>query len=150
MAKVKKKKKFIIIAVVLAVLLVGTGVFLLVTTNQDKEPKEKQTEKNSRCVNKICIYDVSVEDIDGSKSVSAVLKNEGKKTVESECVNLLFSDKKYTICLNDVKANEELKLNLEYTETIENEIDDYSLEKASEQEAKEANKKREEILNNLK
>ena len=41
-------------------------------------------------------------------------------------------------------------MSFEYSDTTGNTIEDFSLEKASEEEAKEANKKREEILNNIK
>lgn len=151
MAKVKKKNKLTIIgAVILSIILVVIGIIITPTENIDNKPEEELKVKNNRCVDEICVSEVLINEINGSKSVSVFLKNEGKKTIENECVNLVLSDKKYTICLNDVKANEELELSLEYSETNGNTIEDYRLEKASNQEAQEANKKRDEIINNLK
>ena len=77
------------------------------------------------------------------------IKNEGKYVVESSCVNLVTTEKKHIICLNKAKPNEDLQISLDYTENLGETIEDYSLEKASEKDAEEANKKREEILNNI-
>lgn len=142
----KGSKKIIIIAIVLAVLLVGVGIIITVTTKQEKEPKDKNT-KDTRCVEKVCISDVSVGEYNGSKVVNVTLKNEGKTVVEDLCVNLVASEQKYVICLKSVSTNEEIILPLDYKED-EDSIEDYSLEKAPKEEANDAKEKREEVLNN--
>lgn len=144
----KANKKTILIAVILAILLIGVGIVVLLNLKQGN--KNEPDVKDSRCVDKICISKVYTEENDDQKAVIVVLKNEGNKAIKNSCVNLISNEKKYTICLNDAQANEELEMSFEYSDTTGNTIEDFSLEKASEEEAKEANKKREEILNNIK
>ena len=111
--------------------------------------KEIAKQKDKRCVDDICISSVSLEETSDGKLINIVIKNEGKYVVESSCVNLVTTEKKHIICLNKAKPNEDLQISLDYTENLGETIEDYSLEKASEKDAEEANKKREEILNNI-
>lgn len=150
MGKRNKKKKLLIIIIIVALLLVGVGLVIAINLKPDKETKKDEEIKDTRCVGSACISNVSVVEIEGTKSIKVVLKNEGNEVIENSCVNLISGIQKYVICLNNAKANEEVELNLEYSESSGQKIEDYSLEKASEEDAQEANKKREEILNNLK
>lgn len=145
-----KYKILIIIFIVLSILLVGTGLVMSIKEEPNNETVNNQEETNSRCVDNVCISKVSVEEVDDSKSINVVLKNESNDIIENLCVNLVAAEKKYVICLNDAAANEELQLNLEYDENAGVSIEDYSLEKASEEDATEANNKRTEVLENIK
>ena len=150
MEKTKKKNIIFIIIALLAVLLVVVGLVIATTTKKEKDTSKDKEVKDNRCVDKVCISKVSVEEVADSKSINVVLKNESNVVIENLCVNLIAEEQKYVICLNDAAANEELQLNLEYTETAGTKIEDYSLEKASDEETKEANRKRQEVLEQVK
>ena len=117
-------------------MLLAIASIAIISKPNDKVKKES---KDSRCVDKICISNVFIEETLGSKSIRLVLKNEGEKIINKSCVRLVDKEKNYVICLNDVKKDEELEMFLEYTEKSGNTIDDYSLEKASKQETEDAN-----------
>ena len=147
MKKDNKKRNIVVIIIIFFLLLVVACIALLTTTKFNNKEITKQ--KDKRCVDDICISSVSLEETSDGKLINIVIKNEGKYVVESSCVNLVTTEKKHIICLNKAKPNEDLQISLDYTENLGETIEDYSLEKASEKDAKEANKKREEILNNI-
>lgn len=147
MKKDNKKRNIVVIIIIFFLLLVVACIALLTTTKFNNKEITKQ--KDKRCVDDICISSVSLEETSDGKLINIVIKNEGKYVVESSCVNLVTTEKKQIICLNKAKPNEDLQISLDYTENLGETIEDYSLEKASEKDAEEANKKREEILNNI-
>ncbi len=126
--KQKNNKILIIITTILLVILVVVGVAMSMSKKPEKEKENKKEKENNRCVDKVCISKVSIEENEGSKSVNLVIKNEGETKVEGKCVNLVNNDFKFKVCIPELEPTAEMNLLFEYTDEFGKTIKDYGLE----------------------
>lgn len=128
--KDKGRKLLIVITMVLLIVLVGVGLIMMLSKGSGKENKKKETKEDYRCVDKLCISKVSIEENEGSESVLLVIKNEGTTTIAKQCVNLVAKETSMEFCVNELEADHELSMVFEKSEFIGNDINDFKLEKA--------------------
>ena len=126
-----KRKKLIIITVVLLIILVTVGVCMMVTKPESKKNNEKETteKENNRCVDQLCISKISTDDDNGNNSITIILKNEGKTTINESCVKLVSKETNIELCVNDLEPEGEMVQVFEKKEMLGEKIEDFSLEK---------------------
>ena len=94
------------------------------TKNNDKKEK-----KDNRCAETVCLSKVSVEESNGSKLVTLVVKNEGKNTLGKSCVNIISGELSVKYCFDEFAPDGETTLILNAKDGFGDNIKDYKIEK---------------------
>lgn len=131
--KEKNRKIMIIVTTVLLALLVVVGIVMLLTQGDKKEKPNEKDKEDFRCVGDLCISKVSVEEVEGVKSIFLSLKNEGTETINKQCVKLSSGEQSFNFCPSELAAGDELALSFEYAEGFGTKIEDFRLEKGVEE-----------------
>lgn len=126
----KNNKILIIITIILLILLVGIVLIKTITPKTNKTNVNDKEVNDNRCVDNVCISKVSIDEKNDIKTVTIVIKNEGKDKIENSCVIIKNAEMSVKYCFDELQADGESTLVLNADGWSSDNIKDYKIEKA--------------------
>ena len=124
----KRREILIFITAILLIILICFGIIMMLSQPKEETPSDKNSEKDFRCVGEFCVSNVFLDETKEPKIVLVDIKNEGKNTIERQCIKLSTNNQAFNFCANNIESGQSLSVEFNYSDDVGVDIKDYKLE----------------------
>ena len=124
----KSREILIFITAILLIILICFGIIMMLNQPEEETPSDKNSEKDFRCVGELCVSNVFLDETKEPKIVLVDIKNEGKNTIERQCIKLSTNNQAFNFCANNIESGQSLSVEFNYSDDVGVDIKDYKLE----------------------
>lgn len=124
----KRREILIFITAILLIVLICFGIIMMLNQPKEETPSDKNSEKDFRCVGEFCVSNVFLDETKEPKIVLVDIKNEGKNTIERQCIKLSTNNQSFNFCANNIESGQSLSVEFNYSDDVGVDIKDYKLE----------------------
>ena len=124
----KRREILIFITAILLIILICFGIIMMLNQPKEETPSDKNSEKDFRCVGEFCVSNVFLDETKEPKIVLVDIKNEGKNTIERQCIKLSTNNQAFNFCANNIESGQSLSVEFNYSDDVGVDIKDYKLE----------------------
>ena len=124
----KGREVLIFIIIILLIVLICFGMIMTLSHPEKEISINKNDEKDFRCVVKLCVSNVLIDETKEPKIVLVDIKNEGKNTIKRQCIKLSTNGQSFNFCANNIESGQSLSVEFNYSDNVGVDIKDYILE----------------------